>query len=134
MFAARAILFDLDGTLVDSLPDIAAALTGAMVEHGLAAPARDAVRDWIGGGVRVLVERALAGHTAPHALADDILAGFRARYAAAPATCLRVFPGLDAALDRIAATAAALAIVTNKPHDLAVAITAAVLGRFGGSR
>ena len=115
----RAILFDLDGTLVDSVDDIAAALVRAMAERGLAAPARAQVRDWIGGGARTLVERAV-----PAADVDAVLVGFRAHYAAAPVVHTRVFAGLAAVLDRLTVP---LAVVTNKPHDLAVRIAAAVL-------
>ncbi|MBZ0233849.1 MAG: HAD hydrolase-like protein, partial [Deltaproteobacteria bacterium] len=53
----RAIIFDLDGTLVDSLEDIAAALGGALADAGLARPPLAVVRAWIGDGARSLVER-----------------------------------------------------------------------------
>jgi phosphoglycolate phosphatase len=119
---ARAILFDLDGTLVDSLDDIAAALVGAVVDRGLPAPTRAQVRGWIGGGARRLVERAV-----PPDQVDPVLARFRARYADAPVVHTRVYPGVDAILDRMAAAGHPLAVVTNKPHDLAVAICRVVL-------
>ena len=113
----RAVLFDLDGTLVDSLDDIAAALVRAMADHDLPAPARAQVRAWIGGGARTLVERAVASR----ALVDVVLARFAVHYADAPAVHTRVYDGLAPVLDRMAGKVA-LAVVTNKPHELAVRI------------
>jgi phosphoglycolate phosphatase len=112
----REILFDLDGTLVDSLDDIAAALVRAMADRGLAAPARAQVREWIGGGARTLVERAVAKEHV-----EAVFERFRVHYAEAPVVDTRVFDGLGAVLDRMAGVVA-LAVVTNKPHELAVRI------------
>jgi phosphoglycolate phosphatase len=122
----RAVIFDLDGTLVDSLDDITDALTGAMADIGLPAPGRDAVRRWIGGGARNLIEQA-----APADRVDDVLARFRTRYHAAPVSHTHLFPGVDALLDRLAvAGGPALAVLSNKPHDLTVRICDALLARW----
>ena len=58
----RAIFFDLDGTLVDSAPDIAAAVNELMAGHGLAPHSLEVVRGMIGNGIEALVERAFAAH------------------------------------------------------------------------
>ncbi|MDB4547601.1 HAD hydrolase-like protein, partial [Akkermansiaceae bacterium] len=55
----RGLLFDLDGTLVDSLPGIAAALNLALVDHGLATFTQEEVTEFIGNGAQVLAEKAL---------------------------------------------------------------------------
>ena len=56
----RLIAFDLDGTLIDSVPDLAVGVQRALQEVGLAQPSEDQVRDWVGNGAQVLVERALS--------------------------------------------------------------------------
>jgi len=123
----RAIVFDLDGTLIDSLPDIALALDRALADAGLPPPPRELVRTWIGGGARVLITRAVAH--APE-LVEPLLAGFRKHYAHAPVVESVVYPGLAEALDRLVAAGHLLAVLTNKPHDLAMPICAQLLARW----
>jgi len=120
--AMQAIVFDLDGTLVDSLDDIANALYAAMADHGLPPPARDQVRSWIGAGARTLVERAVEP-----SLVDPVFARFRVHYAAAPIVHTALYAGLAPVLDRFAAAGIRLAVLTNKPQDLTLAICGRVL-------
>lgn len=120
-----AVLFDLDGTLVDSLEDIARALDRAFDDHGLPRPPRSALRGWVGGGARNLVQQAV---DAP--LVDGILARFQHHYAAAPAEHTALYPGLAAVLDALVERGVRLAVISNKPHDLTVAIAAQLLARW----
>ena len=113
----RAALFDLDGTLIDSLDDLAGALAAALVNHELPVPTREVVKTWIGGGARVLVAHAVAP-----ALVEPVLARFRVHYRAAPVVHTHVYAGLGPVLDALAAAGTRLAVLTNKPHDLAVTI------------
>lgn len=78
----RLVLFDLDGTLVDSAPDLCAAVAAALRGVGLPPHDVDAVRSMIGEGQRVLIERAVtrAGATPSTALIDDVLFRFRSYY------------------------------------------------------
>jgi phosphoglycolate phosphatase len=123
----RAVLFDLDGTLVDSLADIASALSAALADHALAKPSLDTVRTWIGGGARNLVAHAIdAARLAPN-MVDVVLARFRVHYAAAPIVETRLYPGLAPVLDELVGADLRLAVLTNKPHDLAVRICAPLL-------
>jgi phosphoglycolate phosphatase len=121
----QAIVFDLDGTLVDSLDDIANALFAAMADHGLPLPTRDQVRSWIGSGARTLVVRAVEP-----ALVDPVFARFRVHYAAAPVVHTALYPGLAPVLDRFVAAGARLAVLTNKPHELTVSICDRLLARW----
>jgi phosphoglycolate phosphatase len=121
----RAVLFDLDGTLVDSLEDIACALDLALDDHGVTRPSRELVRTWIGGGARNLVVHAVGEDRA-----DAVLARFRAHYDAAPVVHTRLYAGLDAVLDRLVASHKQLAILSNKPHSLTVRIAEVLLARW----
>ena len=122
----RLAVFDLDGTLVDSAPDIHAALDRLMAGHGRPGFARPEVTAMIGDGVRVLVERAAAarGH---RLLRGRCWPRFTADYTARAAEATALFPGIAAALDGLAAAGWALAVCTNKP----AAATAALLGALG---
>ena len=124
----RVAIFDLDGTLVDSAPDLAAALTRLMAARGLPGFARADVVPMIGDGAKVLVERAFAARgLSPDAGAlPDFLADYEANVAAAT----RPFPGIPEALDALAAAGWALAVCTNKPEGAARAL----LAEFGLAR
>jgi phosphoglycolate phosphatase len=120
----RVALFDLDGTLVDSAPDLAAALTRLMAARDLPGFSRDEVIPMIGDGARVLVERAFAARgLAPDAGA---LPAFLADYEANAAVATRPFPGIPEALAALDAEGWALAVCTNKPEGAARALLEAL--------
>lgn len=129
----RTIVFDLDGTLVDSAPDLTAALNVALaaVDRSAIDPAQ--VRHLVGHGARALIERGLAlsggGDEATVARALPVFLDY---YAAHIADGTRPYPGCEAALDALAAPGCVLAICTNKPEALARALITALgwEGRF----
>ena len=106
-------VFDLDGTLVDSAPDLHAALDRLMALRGLPPFGRAEVVAMIGDGAKVLVERALAARQQPFDAAA--LDRFLADYTAHAAVETRLFPGIEAALDTIARDGWRMAVCTNKP-------------------
>ena len=124
-----AVVFDLDGTLVDTLPDLHAAVGILLAERGLAVPSAAEVRRMIGDGARKLVERSLdwsagaVGETELEAAHERFLA----IYNAAPCRDSRVFANAEAALDQLAAQGLALGVCTNKPQRP----TDAILGALG---
>lgn len=112
-----AVVFDLDGTLVDTLPDLHAAVGRLLAERGMAVPSAAAVRRMIGDGARKLVERALGeGDGIGTAELDLAHERFLAIYNAAPCRDSRVFANAETALDALAAQGLALGICTNKPQ------------------
>jgi phosphoglycolate phosphatase len=118
-------VFDLDGTLVDSAPDIHAALDRLMARLGRPPFARAEVVRMIGDGVRVLVERALAARALP--FTEAALVGFTADYTDRAAEATAPFPGVPEALAALEAAGWRLAVCTNKP----VAATMALLRGLG---
>lgn len=114
------LLFDLDGTLVDSLPDIAASVDFVRGQHGLPPLHDDGVRPLVGDGLTRLLERAL----------PDLDASTRARAEAAYRThhleqctqLVRPYPGARAHLERWRSAGWALAVVTNKPLAFATRV------------
>jgi phosphoglycolate phosphatase len=118
----RALVFDLDGTLVDSIGDIASHLNAALTERGLPTHTQAQIAEWVGEGVRHLVTRAVLSS----AHVDDVLAAFRAHYRAQPVVQTHVYPGLGDVLDAIA-PGRKLAVLSNKPHDLTQEVCAKLL-------
>ncbi len=121
----RAVVFDLDGTLVDSLGDIIAHLNGALADHGVAARTPIEIGEWVGYGAEQLVQRAVPDA----ALVPVVLASFRARYLAQPVIETKVYDGLASVLDALAPSRK-LAVLSNKPHDLTVMVVERLLGRW----
>jgi phosphoglycolate phosphatase len=113
-----AVLFDLDGTLADSLPDIAASLNALMRERGWPPFGTEDVRLMVGGGVPKLIERALRALGEP-AETDNIAAlakRFLAIYAPRAARLTKLFPGAQTLLRGLQDQGVALGVVTNKPE------------------
>ncbi|MDR1936804.1 MAG: phosphoglycolate phosphatase [Candidatus Accumulibacter sp.] len=116
----RAVLFDLDGTLLDTLPDLHAAVCAMLADFGRPALAEDAVRRYVGRGVANLVKRALADSLAA---ADDdspapvdALDSFRRHYARENGRRAQFFPGVREGLEAIRAKGLPMAVITNKPE------------------
>ncbi|MDY7232298.1 HAD family hydrolase [Hyalangium rubrum] len=108
----RAAIFDLDGTLVDSLADIATAMNHSLSQHGLPTHPTADYRHYVGEGVIQLVRKALPG--GQEALHASVLDGYRAFYAEHLFDQTYVFPGVPAVLSQLAAEGVRLAVLSNK--------------------
>jgi phosphoglycolate phosphatase len=117
----RLIVFDLDGTLVDSSRDLATAVNRALqrVAPGTPLLPEETVRSFIGSGARVLVTRCLAHAGIPRPV-EDVLPVFFEAYAGCLLDTTRLFPGAEEALDRLRDRR--LAVLTNKPGGMSRAI------------
>jgi phosphoglycolate phosphatase len=120
MAAPCTVVFDLDGTLVDTAPDLIDTLNVVFAREGLRPVDYASARNLIGGGARRMIENGLRleGRAISTADVDRMFAEFIAYYSAHIADRSRPFPGLDAALDELAAGGCLLAVCTNKLEAL----------------
>jgi len=120
--AGVTIVFDLDGTMVDTAPDLVRALNETMDLEGLPRVKLETVRQLVGHGARALIERAsaLQGVTFAAQRLDQLTSEFITFYAADIARESKPFPGVAEALDTLAGLGAKLAVCTNKRTALSV--------------
>ncbi|MEW5740588.1 MAG: HAD family hydrolase [Myxococcota bacterium] len=122
-----ALIFDLDGTLADSLADIGGAMDALLAKYGLPPQALDAYRQFVGEGAEHLVRRAFlaatgrdwkrqdtAGFPAPLAVLTE---GYRTEYARLEHQASRLYPGVEAMLDGVVARGKKMAVLSNKRDD-----------------
>jgi phosphoglycolate phosphatase len=114
----RAVFFDLDGTLLDTIPDLAAAVNAMLADLGRPALPEASVRSYVGRGVANLIRRALADSldaAEDDALAPvDALASFRKHYARENGKRTRLYPGVKEGLAAIRRMGLPMAVITNK--------------------
>lgn len=117
------VLFDLDGTLVDSAQDLSLSVAAVLSALGYRAPAPQQVRQWVGNGAEMLLRRALA-HSGEQLTPEAVestelelaLALFRQDYGRRCLQATGLYPGVTAYLDYLAGEGTAMALVTNKPE------------------
>jgi len=112
-----AVVFDLDGTLLDTLADIADAANRVLVKHGLPAHELDAYRLFVGEGVRVLFERALPADACTAERVAAYAEDFRGAYAECWNVQTRPYEGIVDLLDALVSRHVRLAVLSNKPDN-----------------
>jgi phosphoglycolate phosphatase len=116
----EAYLFDLDGTLVDTAPDINAALNFCLQQANLPTVDEDLTRHWVGHGSRVLIRQALQHHHVAHTDIDALLPAFLDYYTHHLADHSQIYPSVEQTLSTLAQRGAKLAVVTNKLTELSM--------------
>lgn len=119
----RAAIFDLDGTLVDSLPGIAHALNGALDSHHQSEHPESRVRDFIGNGTWVLARRALPDNS-PDELIAAVEAAFVSEYSTSWKTGTSPYPRTEELVATLKARGLPLAVFSNKPDAFTKEIVA----------
>jgi len=117
-----AFLFDLDGTLADTLPDLAASTNYVREQNGLQAVSEATVRTYIGDGARTLLQRALAERNPDEQAIDKAFASYIEHHQAQCTMQTQLFPGAHAYLEQLRRSGHAIAVVTNKPEQFAVPV------------
>ena len=124
----KAVIFDLDGTLIDSLPDVLGALNPVLAGVGRRAVTLDEGTLMVGGEAEPLIERAFAltGESLAEADIHVHVDAFAANYQAVPVRHTRIFDGAVPALEELASHGYRLGICTNKPHESALSVLKAL--------
>ncbi|MBL4900545.1 MAG: phosphoglycolate phosphatase [Colwellia sp.] len=117
----NTLLFDLDGTLVDSAPDLAFAVNQTLIELGLTPFSQDVVRGWVGNGANILIQRALSGNTEISTSLDNSLTSraleiFYQVYQSHNCIETRLYNNVLETLIALKNRGYRLAIITNKPE------------------
>lgn len=126
----RAVLFDLDGTLLDTLSDIGEAMNAALVELGYPPHPLDSYKRFVGDGVEVLARRALPAEHRDEEAVHACVAGMRRVYQVRADVDTRPYDGIPELLEVLRERGLALAVLSNKPDDL----TRVVIDRYFGAR
>lgn len=111
----KLCIFDLDGTLVDSLEDLAVSMNFALGKHGLPAHPKEAYRLFVGSGVKKLIERAAAPLPCSEALLEALRESFSSYYKDHCFDFTRPYPGCAALLRELSLCGIAVGILSNKP-------------------
>lgn len=116
------LLFDLDGTLVDSVPDLALAVNQTLVKLDSTPFSQDIIRGWVGNGANILIQRALSGNaeistTLDNKLKNKALEIFYQAYQANNCIETRLYPDVLSTLTALKKRGYRLAIITNKPKQ-----------------
>ncbi len=116
----KAIIWDLDGTLVDSLPGIEQSANAALAEHGYPTHSPAAIRSYIGDGSWMLLRRAVP--EVSDLVIDQITESFKKYYSAQWKAGTKIFPSIPELLEQCAASGIKLSILSNKPHPFTTEI------------
>lgn len=122
------LVFDLDGTLAETAPDLVTTLNMLLTREGFPSVPYETARGMVGGGARALIERGLAyaGGDLPAQRIDTLFEEFLTHYDAHIADATMLFPGVGAALDRFEAAGWRFAVCTNKIENSSTLLLAAL--------
>jgi phosphoglycolate phosphatase len=116
------LIFDLDGTLIDSLPGITHSLNHTLSAHQLPTHSQAVVRSFVGNGLKVLIQRAAPAH-ADETLIDSLVATFKENYATSWKSGSKPYPAIPLLLQSLQKDGYQLAVLSNKTHDFTTEIT-----------
>jgi phosphoglycolate phosphatase len=124
----HAVIFDLDGTLLDTIDDLADAMNAVLGRRGFPTHGVEAYRTFVGDGIELLVDRALPGERRDAGTLRDCVEDFGREYAGRWDLKTRPYDGVMEMLRVLASRGLKLAVLSNKPHAATVQVVAALLG------
>jgi phosphoglycolate phosphatase len=126
----KAVIFDLDGTLLNTLDDMAESMNAALAEFGFPPHSLDEYKYMVGHGLRPLVERALPATKRTPLLIKQVEQRLRAIYQHRWDKKTRLYPGIAELLDKLIRAKISLNILSNKPHEYTVIVVNKFLNRW----
>lgn len=126
----RAVIFDLDGTLLDTLTDIAGSMNGVLARMGFPLHERDDYTAFVGGGIDVLAYRALPEDRRDESTVSRAVAAMREEYARRWSDTSRPYPGIPELLDELSHREILLAVLSNKLESFTKTMVKALLGSW----
>jgi phosphoglycolate phosphatase len=126
----QAVVFDLDGTLLDTLEDLAGAVNRVLARHDFPSHPLDAYRYFVGDGARTLFERVLPEHHRSESMIETCLEEFREDYGQNWNIRTAPYPGIERLLDALTARGTRLAVLSNKPQETTVKCVSGILPRW----
>ena len=126
----KAIIFDLDGTLLDTLRDLGEAMNAVLREHGFSVHPIEAYRYFVGEGVEQLVRRTLPEEYRTRDMVGRLVNEMREEYARRWMDNTRAYPGVAEMLDELERRSLPKAVLSNKPHNFTVEMTKKMLGAW----
>jgi phosphoglycolate phosphatase len=126
----HATVFDLDGTLLDTLRDLADTVNHVLSERNFPTHAIDEFREFVGDGARMLVTRALPERARRPDIIEECLTAFRAEYRRSWKRTTMPYPGVPEMLDALTLWGIKKAVLSNKPHEFTQQCVAELLSRW----
>ena len=127
----QAVLFDLDGTLLDTLEDLADSMNAVLSDNGFPTHPVEAYKYFVGDGLNNLALRVMPEENrGDKSLRDKLVAEMSVQYAKRWNTRTRPYDGIAEMLDALTARGLAMAVLSNKPHDSTLLCVEKILGRW----
>jgi phosphoglycolate phosphatase len=126
----RAIIFDLDGTLLDTLEDIADSMNSMLSHYGFPEHDLDSYRYFVGEGVEMLVRRSLPEDKLDKGFIDQCISKMKEEYGKRWANKTRPYPGIPAMLDALTRRGILMAVLSNKPEEFTKLVIASLLPQW----